>query len=294
VLLTISARLDAFEKVKAEIDKMIAELKQQQADEVTKRDWCIKELNANNLTLEEKYDEQANLLAKQEDLKSTIDQLTKDIKTKKTEISDLQTQMKRDSEDREAESADFQQTVMDQRITQEILQKAADRMKAVYALLQKKAAPHIQTSATDTDPGNGPAAFSKKGGSKNSGGAKVITMIEEVIAESKKTEAEAIAGEQDSQQAYENFMKDSNKCITEYTKAITNMSADLAKAKEDLVATEESLAANGVELSDLHETEASLHKECDFLLKNFEVRQAARLDEMDGLNEAKAILSGAK
>merc|ERR1719265_2671567 len=130
-------------------------------------------------------------------------------------------------------------------------------MKAVYAFVQK-GAPHIQTSATDTDPGNGPARFGKM--EQNAGGKKVIAMIEEVIAESKKTEAEAIASEQDSQQAYENFMKDSNNSIEEYTKAITNMSSDLAKAKEELVMTEESLAANGVELKDLHDTEASLHK----------------------------------
>merc|ERR1719265_2181108 len=293
VMLVTAAHLDAFTKVKAEIDKMIAELKAQQADEVKEREFCIKELNKNNLTLEEKYDEQANLMSKQEDLESTIDQLTKDIKEKKAEIVDIQTQMKRGSEDREAENADYQTTVADQRVTQMILAKALDRMKEVYAFMQKRAAPHTQTSATDTDPGSGPARFGKKGGSQNAGGAKVITMIEEVIAESKKTEAEAIAAEQDSQTAYENFMKDSNKCITEYTKAITNMSADLGKAKEELVATKEDLAANGVELEDLHATEASLHKSCDFLLKNFEVRQAARLDEIDGLNEAKAILSGA-
>merc|ERR1719161_2328466 len=280
-LLVTSARLDAFTEVIAEIDKMLAELKKQQADEVTERDWCIAELNKNNRTLEAKYDEQANLLAKEEDLTSTIDQLTKAIATKKQEIADMQTEMKRGSEDREAANAEYQTTVADQRVTQMILTKALDRMKEVYALMQKKAAPHIQTSATDTDPGNGPARFGKY--EQNAGGKKVIAMIEEVIA-----------GEQDSQQAYENFMKDSNKSIEEYTKAISNMSADLAKAKEELVRTKEDLAANSVELEDLHATEASLHKSCDYLLKNFEVRQAARLDEIDGLNEAKAILSGAK
>jgi len=293
-LLVISARSgDGIAKVIVEIDKMIKELKTQQADEVTERDWCIKELNQNNRSLEAKYDEQSNLLAKQDDLTSTIDQLTKDIKTKTTEIADMQTEMKRDSENREAANAEYQQIVMDQQITQQILAKALDRMKAVYAFLQK-GAPHIQTSATDTDPGNGPAAFAKGGGSKNSGGAKVITMIEEVIAESKKSEAEAIAAEQDGQTAYENFMKDSNKSILEYTKMITNMSSDLAKAKEELVVTKESLGANGQELADLHGTEATLHKTCDFLLKNFETRQTARQDEIDGLNEAKGILSGAR
>ncbi len=33
---------------------------------------------------------------------------------------------------------------------------------------------------------------------------------------------------------------------------------------------------------------------CDYILKNFDVRQAARAAEMDALREAKNILSGAK
>jgi chromosome segregation ATPase len=124
-----SVKLDAFTKVKELIDKMVAELKQQQADEIAQRDWCIAELDKTNLTMEAKYDLQANLMAKIEDLKTTIETLTKDIKMKTDEIAEMQTQMKRASEDREGSNADYQQTVMDQRITQTILQKALDRMK---------------------------------------------------------------------------------------------------------------------------------------------------------------------
>ena len=39
-LLAQTAQLDAFTKVKAAIDEMIAELNTQQKDEVTHRDWC--------------------------------------------------------------------------------------------------------------------------------------------------------------------------------------------------------------------------------------------------------------
>merc|ERR1719359_1951127 len=78
-----SVQLDAFTKVKEVIDKMVAELKQQQADEVTQRDWCIAELDKTILTMEAKYDLQANLLAKIADLEKTIETLTKDIETKK-------------------------------------------------------------------------------------------------------------------------------------------------------------------------------------------------------------------
>jgi len=48
------------------------------------------------------------------------------------------------------------------------------------------------------------------------------------------------------------------------------------------------------ELESLAAYEADLHDECDFVLKNFEIRQKARLQEMEAIQAAKAILSGAK
>merc|ERR1719277_59038 len=121
------------------------------------------------------------------------------------------------------ESADYQQSISDQRLTQMILQKAVVRMKEVYAFLQQQpGAAHIATSGTHTDAGNGPARFTKY--EQNAGGARVVAALETIIADSKKTEDEAIASEEDSQSAYENFMKDSNKSITKSSQSITNMS----------------------------------------------------------------------
>merc|ERR1719172_133670 len=115
-----------------------------------------------------------------------------------------------------------------------ILTKALDRMKQVYAMIQQKApgAPHIQTSATHTDPGNGPAKFKQYG--QNAGGGKAVAMLEEVLADTRKTEDQAMASEQDSQSAYENFMKDSNKMLTKTSQAISNMSGARASAKAEL------------------------------------------------------------
>merc|ERR1719235_2186035 len=48
-MLASSVELDAFTKVKAMIDKMIATLKTQQADEVKKNDWCNAELQENEM-----------------------------------------------------------------------------------------------------------------------------------------------------------------------------------------------------------------------------------------------------
>merc|ERR1719329_1537957 len=143
-----------------------------------------------------------------------------------------------------------------------ILQKALDRMKQVYAFLEQRGpgAPHTQTSGTKTDPGNGPAKFKEY--EENAGGGRVLAMLEEVMADSKKSEDDAIASEVDSQTAYENMMKDSNKAITSNTKKITNLSEARAKAKESLSMAQTDLKTTVGELGVLNDISGDLHKDC--------------------------------
>merc|ERR1719478_223204 len=277
-LLATSAQLDAFTKVKQLIDKMVTELAKQQKDEIAHRDYCIAEFNSNKRSTELAYDKKEQLQTRIADLTKTIEKLTKDIDASKAAVAEMMNQMKRASETREAENADFQTTVSDHRVMSMILTKALDRMKQVYALLQqrgmKPGAPHIQTSGTHTDPGNGPAKFKKM--EKNAGGGRVVAMLEEVLADTKKTEDQAIASEQDSQSAYENFMKDSNKSILKTTQSISDMTGARAAAKEDLSMANRNFKLTMSDLENLDTTKADLHKSCDFLLKNFDARQEAR------------------
>merc|ERR1719305_1659143 len=269
-LLAASAQLDAFTEVKELIDKMVAELTKQQADEVAHRDFCIEELNSNKRSTAAAYDKKDSLEAEQAALTKSIEKLTKDIDASKAAVKEMMNQMKRASETREAENADFQTTVSDHRVMSMILNKALDRMKQVYALLQqqKPGAPHTQTSATRTDPGNGPAKFKKM--EKNAGGGRVVAMLEEVLADTKKTEDQAMASEADSQSAYENFMKDSNKFILKTSQAISDMTGARATAKEELSMAKTDFSQTMTELEGLDQTNADLHKSCDYVLKNFE------------------------
>jgi len=292
-LLASKAHLDTFSRVKEDIDKMVVELRKQQQDEIAHRDWCIKELNSNNRSTEEAYDKKASLLAKIADLEKNIDYLTKEIKTTKAAVADMQDQMKRASDTRELENADFQQTITDQRLTQTILAKALARMQEVYAFVQRQpGAPHIHTSGNHTDPGNGPARFTKY--STNAKGSRVVRMLEEVIEDSKKMEKDALFAEEDAQVAYESFMQDSNKAIRAYTKKIVNMNGAKATAEESLSMAKSDLKATMHKLEDLHLTLGDLRGSCDFILNNFDARQEARAAEINALGEAKAILSGMK
>jgi hypothetical protein len=62
---------------------------------------------------------------------------------------------------------------------------------------------------------------------------------------------------------------------------------DKATAETNLDDTETQLAQLGNEAGDLH-------KACDFTLKNFDIRQEGRDQEVEALRQAKAILSGMK
>jgi len=293
-LMATAAQLDAFTQVKAEIDKMVTELGKQQQDEIDHRDWCIKEMNDNKKDTAAAYDKKESLETKIADLTKSIETMTSEIDASTKAIAETQESMKKSSEIREGEDADFQQTVADQRLAQMILKKALARMKEVYLLQrrQQPGAPHIQTSATHTDPGNGPARFDKY--EKNAGGARVVSMIEEIIADSVTAENDALAAEDDAQTAYENMMKQSNDMIIAASKKINDLKEARATAKGDLTMAKEDFKQTIVNLGDLNDTMSGLVKACKFILDNFDARQAARAAEVDALKEAKAILSGMK
>merc|ERR1719197_2214676 len=98
-----TAELDTFTKVKAAIDKMVAELTAQNKDEIAMRDWCIENLNTNTRDETAAYDKKANLEAKIADLEKTIEQLTADIKASTEAVAEMQAQMKASSEIRESD-----------------------------------------------------------------------------------------------------------------------------------------------------------------------------------------------
>jgi len=286
--LAAHVRLDAFTKVKAAIDDMIAALLKEKADEIKHKDFCTQGLNDNARAQELKARDIDDLEAEIETLTSTIDELTKSIATLEAEIAEMQTQLKRAGEDRELENKDFQATVADQRETQKLLTSALNVLKAVYA---KK---FLQVHATKKqEPAGPPPPPGFKSYEKQSSGG-VMGMLEQIIADTKTLEAEAIKAESDAQKAYEAFVKDTNASVEEKTRDITNKSDEKAKAEQDKTSAEEAKEAAMNEQQMNKNEEADLHKSCDFTLKNFDIRQAARDQEVEALRQAKAILSGAK
>merc|ERR1719321_2372628 len=130
-----------------------------------------------------------------------------------------------------------------------------------------------ETEVAGPPPPGGFTTYKKKTG--------VIPMIQDILAEAKKMEAEAIRDEENAQKTYEDFVMDTNASIEAASKSIVEKSEEKAQAETDLTEAEEALAAAELELEQLANYNLQLHQSCDYILKNFEIRQTAWDEEIE-------------
>jgi len=295
--LAMAAQLDAFTKVKEAIDKMVLELAKVSKEEIVQKDFCVSELNEIELLTEKEIRKKSDTESKIAGLTTSISELTENLDTLKKEIAEMNLQIKRAGEDRELVNKDFQATIADQRETKKLLNKAITVLKAVYTsqqatsgrpkleLRQQRSA--VSGLATPPPP---PAGFSDY--SKNQGGGGAVALLTQILGDAKVLEAEAVKDEQIAQENYEKMVKNSNDSIASKQNAIVNKSQDKAKAEQDLGNAKTDLDQYSTRLETYGNEKTDLNLQCNFLMKNFDIRQQARDEEIEALKQAKAILSG--
>merc|ERR1719327_558049 len=164
-------------------------------------------------------------------LKSTIVEL-------KATIADLQIQLKRAGEDREKANAEFQVTVADQRATQKLLAGALNILKGFY----DKAA-LVQTNSKQEPAGPPPPPGFKTYTNQGASGG-VMGMIEQIIADAKAMETDALKAEEEEQIAYETFVTETNNSIDAATKE--SITCAETQAKKEGEKTETEMSRDGV------------------------------------------------
>merc|ERR1719247_1405970 len=288
VQLSAAIQLDGFEQVKKAINEMIADLKTEQADEVKHKAFCNTEFQENEMENITKAQEKKDLEVKIGVLTDKNDTLTTEKATTQTELADLKVEIQKANIERVETNQEFQQTMADQKATRKVLGKALDRLQQFYAdraLIQKKAQTlHLKKQAPPVQV----TEYKKHGGA-----ASVTVMLENLITETKQLEAEAVDGEKEAQASYEQFMTESNALMAAKMEAIVNLGKELAATEEDLIQADTDLQNTIDDMEEIAATVADLHSACDFVLKNFDLRQKARGEEMEALQQALGILSGA-
>jgi len=274
-----------FDKMTKNIKDMIAKLTKDGKDEIKFRDYCIEELHQTGLVLDDTYHTKANLDTKFADLESLIKRLTSEIEAAKASNAEMQIEMKKAAETREKESIEYEGIIADQRATVEVLSKAVRKLQEFY---DRKAAALMQESGEAAQAP--PPKFQPY---VKAGGGGVVAMISNIIADSKHCIKMAYSSNHQSQLAYEEFMRDLNKSIHAQLKQITDQTQERAEADADLARTKEDLMQNLKDLEAIDSKSTAVHIECDFVLKNFEMRQKNLSNEIDALYEAIAMMSQA-
>merc|ERR1719327_533893 len=127
----------------------------------------------------------------------------------------------------------------------------------------------------------------------SAGAGGIMQMIEKLIYDAKDLEKAAISSEAEAQAAYEAEVTDTNDSILALQKAIVTKTTELGEAKKDKATAEQDLIDTVDELEGFGKYNKDLHKECDYYTKNFVTRREARAAEIEALESAKHILSGA-
>jgi len=328
IALALHGKKVDFAKVIAMIDEMVGTLKAEQTADDDKKEYCATQFDFaedQKKALERKISDEETAIANAEE---GIAKLKEEIAALEDGLKELAKTMAEATELRKTESAEFTELMASDSAAKELLLFAQNRLNKFYnpklykpppkrvlsdedtivtsfgGTLAPTAPPggiagtgisfveissHKQHKAAPPPPPETFGAYTKKS-EENSG---VVAMMDLLIKDLDKEMTEAKTMEADAQKDYEKVMKDSaTKQVTD-SKLLTLKKATKADLEEDLEAHGESMANAKKKLMATEMFISSLHSECDWLLKYFDVRKEARASEVDALGKAKAVLSGA-
>jgi len=121
----------------------------------------------------------------------------------------------------------------------------------------------------------------------------IIAMMDALVKDLDKEMTEAELEEKDAQGDYEQMMKDSADKRAEDSKTLTDKEGALADLQTGLEDQTAGLASTTKELAATNQYIHTLHLECDFLIKYYDMRKESRAGEIDALGKASAVLNGA-
>merc|ERR1719421_2445060 len=120
-----------------------------------------------------------------------------------------------------------------------------------------------------------------------------MAMMDEMIRDVEMDIQSAKHDEEDAQKDYEETMQDAATKRSEDSKLIVEKEGAKADQTSNLEATRETRMTKQDQKYIAEDKLNDLHKDCDYLLANYDQKKADRATESDGLKEAKAVLAGA-
>jgi chromosome segregation ATPase len=306
LLLSLRGKKEGFEEVLKMIDGMVSELHNEMKDDEDKKAYCGEEIYKIEDKLKETAREIEGLEAHIEADKETIAKTTGQIQDLKTQIKDLDKAVAEATELRKQEHEAYVAETAQNQAALELLEFAKNRMNKFYAPEQYQEPPPEELSEEERieqaysfvqvvahhqeAPPPPPAVATHK---KQEGATGVLSLLTNIMSDLKLEMSQGKLQEEDAQKDYEKLSSDSAASRTALGDSLEENESALADAQGELLDLQGDLTGTVKRQEEEHETEMRLHAECDWLVENFATRKKAREEEIEALEQGKAILSGA-
>jgi chromosome segregation ATPase len=323
---SLSSKKVDFSKVVAMIDGMVAVLGKEQESDDTQKSFCDGEIAKSE-------DEKAATETAIASSESAIEEMTSSSASLADELASLQAEVKaldlavaEATEQRKEEHGEFLQFQTENSAAVQLVEKAKNHLYKFYRPNLHKEAPkkeltdeekilaasgrsdmiatdapvmiagttqtvfvQLKDDAAPPPPPETWGAYQKKDGKSNG----VLALMDMLIKELQDGITDSKHEEETSQKDYERLMSESQATREQNVESIASKEAAKADMDTKIETTKEAKASQEAELSNIKGYITQLHAQCDFLIDNYDLRKAARVNEVESLKNAKGVLSGA-
>jgi len=295
-----------FDEVKKMIDDMVTLLGKQQVDDEKQKEYCEGEFDKAADEETAAKTKLAQTDAKLSELTDTIGTLMEETSSLEASIAALDKSVADATEQRKEEHVVYVEQMQMNEAAMGLVEKAKNRMQKFYNPTLYKAPPKTEATMEEKIITAGtfaqvrmhvapPPAPELPSGplAKNEKSAGVIGMMDTIIKDLANDMKDMEYEEKTAQSDYAELMADSQETRAGDAKALTGKTSTKAEKEDELMTTKEIRSATSTDLKQAQTVIADLHVACDFIMQNFDLRKEARTDEIEGLKNAKAVLSGA-
>jgi len=272
--LVAEMKANPFAKVVDMIKALIAKLKEEAAAEADHKQWCDSQLHQNKNKRNKKTTESEKLMAEIAEYNANIDTMSEKIQTLIQEQEDLTKAMGEATTNRIAEKVENEATIAD-------AQAGAGAVRSALVVLRNfyDSQSFIQQA---------PEMKSYSGMGAASGG--VVGMLEVIVSDFVRLEAETKNAEAMGKAEYDGFMSDAEADKEYKHKTVVKTKLEKDQAKFEVSRSEKLLVGVNEELAKANDYFEVLKPECLEVKVSYEERVQARKDEIAALKEAYSVL----
>jgi len=300
-----------FEKIMGLIDNMINLLGKEGKDDKIKKEMCDVGLSRNADKKAQLENGIKSKTAEVANIKDNLGIVIKDMAKIVADMSELDKTVKEATSQRKQENAAFTQMLSETNQAVGILEVAKTRLKEFYggSFFQQSQAPSfLQEGASESENSgeeassgsadeygfmSGASGTSSKHKKKPQGqGAKAVLKMVATIQQDLTKEFQTAKKEETEAQAdYESLLADAKKKREVTARAMTEKEGTKAALQEEKKKKKDRIEGLSTELKETIDVIADLHKDCDWLLQNFQERVKLRAAEVEALRKAKSTLA---